>query len=56
MEIPECEIYEDGRERRVLSEERYELSRRFLPGLIKGLSGVGQVHGSEDFALFGHSI
>ena len=35
LEIPECEIYEDRNERRVLSKERYELSRRFLPGLVK---------------------
>jgi hypothetical protein len=38
MEIPECEIYEDGNERRVLSKDRYELSRRFLPGLVKEFS------------------
>ncbi len=30
-------MFDNGRERRVLSEERYELSRRFLPYLVKGL-------------------
>jgi len=37
LEIPPDEIYEDDLERRVLSKERYELSRRFLPGLVKNL-------------------
>src|SRR5581483_7235713 len=37
LEIPSEEIYEDGFERRVLSKERYDLSRRFLPELVKGL-------------------
>jgi hypothetical protein len=35
VEIPEREIYEDGNERRVPSKERYELSRKLLPGLVK---------------------
>jgi hypothetical protein len=38
LEIPPDEIYEDGTERRVLSEERYELSRKFLPGLVRDLA------------------
>jgi hypothetical protein len=37
LEIPSNEIYEDEVERRVLSKERYELSRRFLPELVKDL-------------------
>jgi hypothetical protein len=36
-EISADETYEDGIERRVLSKERYELSRKFLPDLIKDL-------------------
>jgi hypothetical protein len=35
--IPLEEIYNDGRERRVLSESRYRLSRRFLPALVREL-------------------
>jgi hypothetical protein len=38
LEIPREEIYADDREERVLSKERYELSRAFLPGLIKNLA------------------
>lgn len=38
LEIPPDEIYEDDVERRVLSKERYDLSRRFLPGLVKELA------------------
>ena len=38
LEIPPGEIYEDEIERRVLSQERYDLSRRYLPGLIKNLA------------------
>jgi hypothetical protein len=38
LEIPPDEIYEDNVERRVLSKERYDLSRRFLPGLVKELA------------------
>ena len=38
LEIPLEEIYEDNAERRVLSKERYDLSRRFLPGLVKDLA------------------
>jgi hypothetical protein len=38
LEIPIEEIYEDNVERRVLSKERYDLSRRFLPGLVKDLA------------------
>jgi hypothetical protein len=38
LEIPPDEIYENDVEQRVLSKERYELSRRFLPGLVKNLS------------------
>jgi hypothetical protein len=37
LEIPPDEIYEDVLERRVLSEERYKLSRKFLPGLVRDL-------------------
>lgn len=37
LEIPADETYQDGIERRVLSKERYELSRKFLPGLIRDL-------------------
>jgi hypothetical protein len=37
LEIPLEEIYVDGVERRVLSKERYDLSRRFLPALVKNL-------------------
>jgi len=38
LEIPPDEISEDGIERRVLSEERYDLSRKFLPGLVRDLA------------------
>jgi hypothetical protein len=38
LEIPPEEVYEDNVERRVLSKERYDLSRRFLPGLVKDLA------------------
>ena len=38
LEIPRDEIYEDDVELRVLSQERYDLSRRFLPGLVKDLA------------------
>jgi hypothetical protein len=38
LDIPSDEIYEDGIERRVLSEERYELSRKFLPGMVRDLA------------------
>jgi len=37
LEISSDEIYENDVERRVLSKERYELSRRFLPKLVKDL-------------------
>jgi hypothetical protein len=37
LEIPPDEIYKDDVERRVLSKDRYALSRRFLPGLVKDL-------------------
>jgi hypothetical protein len=37
VEIPSEEIYADSVERRVLSKERYDLSRRFLPALVKNL-------------------
>jgi hypothetical protein len=37
LEVPPGEIYEDDVERRVLSKERYDLSRRFLPVLVKEL-------------------
>ena len=36
-QIPAGEIFDDRREVRVLCEERYELSRRFLPELIRKL-------------------
>lgn len=36
-EIPDSEIYENSRERRVLNEERYQLSRQYLPKLIHEL-------------------
>lgn len=35
--IPANELFDDGRERRVLNEERYLLSRKYLPRLIKEL-------------------
>ena len=35
--IPDDEIFENGRERRVLNEERYQLSRQYLPKLIHEL-------------------
>lgn len=38
LEIPQDEIYEDDVERRVLSKERYDLSRRFLPEVVKNLA------------------
>src|SRR3569833_1020359 len=38
LEIPPAEIYQDAMERRALCKERYDLSRRFLPALIKELS------------------
>jgi len=37
LEIPHHEIYKNDVEQRVLSKERYELSRRFLPKLVKDL-------------------
>jgi hypothetical protein len=37
LEIPDDEVFDNGLERRVLSKERYELSRRFLPHLVKNL-------------------
>ena len=36
-EIPPEEIFDNGTERRVLDKERYELSRRFMPQLVKEL-------------------
>lgn len=36
-EIPPEEIFDNGIERRVLDKERYELSHRFLPRLVKEL-------------------
>jgi hypothetical protein len=36
-EIPPEEIFDNGIERRVLDKERYELSRRFMPQLVKAL-------------------
>lgn len=36
-EIPLADIYDDGRERRVLNEHRYRLSQVYLPQLIKAL-------------------
>ena len=36
-EIPPDEMYENDVEKRVLSKERYDLSRRFLPELVKDL-------------------
>jgi hypothetical protein len=36
-EIPTKEMFDDGREVRVLCEQRYELSKRYLPGLIRDL-------------------
>lgn len=35
--IPDEDWYDDGRERRVLDAERYQLSRQFLPSLIEAL-------------------
>jgi hypothetical protein len=37
-EIPTDEIYDDGRERRVLCRERYEISRRILRNLMTTLA------------------
>ena len=36
--IPIHEIYFDGRERRILNPQRYELSRRFLRNIVSNLS------------------
>ncbi|SAL19247.1 stationary phase growth adaptation protein [Caballeronia choica] len=36
-EIPVAEIYDDGREQRVLSATRYELSRRYLRDIVVSL-------------------
>ncbi|WP_321876663.1 hypothetical protein [Paraburkholderia bannensis] len=36
-EIPGNEIYDDGRERRVLDAQRFALSRRFLRAIVKSL-------------------
>jgi hypothetical protein len=36
--IPAAEHYQDGRERRVLNDERYWLSKRHLPGLVEALA------------------
>lgn len=36
-QIPNEEIFDDGREVRVLCEERYALSQRYLPGLVRKL-------------------
>lgn len=36
-QIPPDELFEDTRERRVLNEERYRLSRQFLPAIILDL-------------------
>lgn len=36
-DIPAGELYDDGRECRVLDEERYTLSRQFLPRLVREL-------------------
>jgi hypothetical protein len=38
LEIPPEEVYENGVERRVLSKERYDLSRRYLPFLVRDLA------------------
>jgi hypothetical protein len=38
-EIPAHEIFDNGQERRVLDEERYQLSRQYLPGMIRDLPG-----------------
>src|SRR3569833_842811 len=37
LEIPHHEIYKNAVEQRVLTTERYDLSRRFLPKLVKDL-------------------
>jgi hypothetical protein len=37
-EIPDEEVYDSGLERRVLSRDRYDLSRRFLPHVVKDLA------------------
>lgn len=36
-EIPDHEIFDNGQERRVLNEERYHLSRQYLPTMIRNL-------------------
>ena len=36
-EIPGAEIFDDGRERRVVNIERYRLSRQYLVGIVKNL-------------------
>jgi len=48
VEIPPEEIYDDNVERRVLSKERYDLSRRFLPGLVKDLGNRTIQYAGED--------
>jgi hypothetical protein len=57
LEIPAAEIFHDGVERRVLSKERYDLSRRFLPHLVKELgkrpvrfAGVTNYFTAEDLS------
>ena len=36
-QVPADEIFDDGRERRVLHPPRYEMSRRYLPAMVKEL-------------------
>lgn len=38
-DIPDDEVFDNGREQRVLCPERYEHSKQFLPRLVKELSG-----------------
>lgn len=51
-DIPEEEIYDDGRELRVLNPERYELSRQQLPSLVEQLASRHirvMAHGRPNF-------
>lgn len=47
LEIPEHEIYADERERRVLCEQRYNLSRRLLREIVTSL-GVRRITLADD--------
>lgn len=46
--IPSEDWYDDGKERRVLDVERYQLSRQYLPGMIQTLGSRHIVIGDEN--------